>query len=115
MFRTRLVHQNCLRLQLSDSQTSVSAAALNSLRGERDRYLGLRRSLVGQIYRLDSDFNTLVTRAQNSRPYLCRDVGLLLEEFCASVNEYNIFQDAPLPPPIEQVVVFLRLHRFNRI
>lgn len=40
-----------LRLQRSTLQTSIFQVALHSQRGERDRYMDLLRSFVGQIDR----------------------------------------------------------------
>lgn len=87
-----------LRLQHSNSQASVSLVALDCLRSERDRYLGLLRSLAGRIVRLDCDFTTLVTQARDSRSTLFRGVRPLLDEFRAPVDDDDISEDAPVPP-----------------
>lgn len=90
-----------LRLPLSVSQASMSSASLDSFHGKRDRHLGLLRSSSGQTDRLDIDFTTMVIRAHDSRASLCRDVGLLFEEFGASADDDGVSKDAFLPPPTE--------------
>lgn len=88
------------RLQLSNLQSSIFPSALESLRGDRGRYLGLLQSLAGQNHRLDSDFTTLITQARDSRSPLCRGVGPLFERCRAFVTEDGIFKDGSVSFPI---------------
>lgn len=97
--------EDCFRLLLSNSKASIFFVALDSLRSELDRYFAILRSLVSQIDSLDIDFTTLATQVQESHTTLCRDADLLLEEFCALVDENDVLEDAPEPPSTDQFLV----------
>lgn len=90
-----------LCLQLFNSHTFIFLTSTNSLRGERDRHLGLLQSLAGQIDRLDSEFTTLDMRARDSRASLHCGAGPLFEKFHVFAQEDSISGDAFLPPSTE--------------
>lgn len=69
-----------LRLHLSTLQFSVSPSALDSKRGEHNRYLRRLQSLTGQVDFSHSNFTTLATLARDSRPSFCYSAGPLPEK-----------------------------------
>lgn len=70
---------------------------MDTLRGERDRYLGLLKSLVDLIDRLDSNFAAVIAQAKDSRLSLCRGVDPLLDECRALHEEDDFSEDDPAP------------------
>lgn len=61
-----------MRLQLAHVQSSIYPAASELLCGEHDTNLDLFSYLVGQLNRLDNNFDNLLVAAQDSRSNLRR-------------------------------------------
>lgn len=90
--------EESFHFQLSNPLASVLLAALDSLRDEGDRNLGLLRYLAGQIDRLDSSYTTLATRARYSRASHRRGVDPSIEKLHVPANGDDISEDASLYP-----------------
>lgn len=86
-----------LHVQLSNSPASTSPAAVDSVHSERVRRLGFPRFVIGHIGRINSDFKTLETQAQNSRSPLRCGASPRLERFCAFVEKDDIPEDVLKP------------------
>lgn len=99
-----------MRLQPATAQFSISPAALESLRSEHDRYLGLLCSSVGQFDRLRNDFTNLLAIARDSRWTRCRSFGLVLDELRTLLDNDDVFEDFLVPPLNELLpIVFDKL------
>lgn len=92
-------------------QTSISFATLASLQSERDCNLGLPRSLFRQIDRLDTDFTTLVTSAQDSFSTLLCGVEPPFDAFYVLVDEDDIPEDASVPLSADPFLVAFYKYR----
>lgn len=79
-----------MRFHLAAAQSSVSSAAIESLRGERGQYLNLLRSSVGQFDRLENDFTNVPTSTRDTRSTLRRGLSSIRDEF-STVLENKTF------------------------
>lgn len=84
-----------MRLWLATAQFPIPPAALESHCGVQNQYLGPQRFLVGRFDCLNNDSTTILASAQDSRSTLRRVLGLLLEAFRASPNNYDTCDDVP--------------------
>lgn len=93
--------QDDRRLKLASARSSVSSAASELLCSECDQYSDLLRSLVSQFDRINNDFTTLATQAQDSRSTLRLGVGSLDEEISVPADGNDVLEYAFIPPPTD--------------